>query len=248
MQPRCAPCCSANTLSYEAQALTPQAVTGGDMAGRRGAAKQAAPCCVLFTNTAEAGTGWIVWVGPPTLVFLHVFSKSSISSAGQYAVSQAGNRVPSVAESLPPRSLFLSLAACHWDLSLVISKEPSIRWLCAPRPGLEIRALSRSHASQLFSMPNLVYAVCTLAVCRIPQIEDAEIHNKTYRYGDKLIIACRDGFKIRYPNLYNLVSLCRDDGTWDNLPICQGMRRQPWLSAALLAERVGGCVRLSLTG
>ncbi|XP_035872112.1 sushi domain-containing protein 4 isoform X3 [Phyllostomus discolor] len=63
--------------------------------------------------------------------------------------------------------------------------------------------------------------------CRIPQIEDAEIHNKTYRYGDKLIIACRDGFKIRYPNLYNLVSLCRDDGTWDNLPICQGCLRPP---------------------
>ena len=162
--------------------------------------------------------------GPPTLVFLHVFSKSPISSAVQYAVSQAGNRVPLVAGSPPPRSLFLSLVACRWDLSLVISKEPCIRWLCASRPGLKIRAFLRSRESQLFSVPKIMYAVCTIAVCRIPQIEDAEIHNKTYRYGDKLIIACRDGFKIRYPNLYNLVSLCRDDGTWDNLPICQGMR------------------------
>ncbi|XP_055275810.1 sushi domain-containing protein 4 isoform X5 [Moschus berezovskii] len=61
--------------------------------------------------------------------------------------------------------------------------------------------------------------------CRIPQIEDAEIHNKTYRHGDKLIITCHEGFKIRYPSLYNVVSLCRDDGTWDNLPICQGCLR-----------------------
>ncbi|KAI4578137.1 hypothetical protein MJG53_010992 [Ovis ammon polii x Ovis aries] len=61
--------------------------------------------------------------------------------------------------------------------------------------------------------------------CRIPQIEDAEIHNKTYRHGDKLIITCHEGFKIRYPDLYNVVSLCRDDGTWDNLPICQGCLR-----------------------
>lgn len=61
-----------------------------------------------------------------------------------------------------------------------------------------------------------------VADCRIPQIEDAEIHNKTYRHGDKLIIACHEGFKIRYPDLYNTASLCRDDGTWDNLPICQG--------------------------
>ncbi|KAH0507007.1 Sushi domain-containing protein 4 [Microtus ochrogaster] len=67
--------------------------------------------------------------------------------------------------------------------------------------------------------------VCIQEDCRIPQIEDAEIHNKTYRHGDKLIITCHEGFKIRYPDLYNMVSLCRDDGTWDNLPICQGCLR-----------------------
>ncbi|ELK08896.1 Sushi domain-containing protein 4 [Pteropus alecto] len=67
--------------------------------------------------------------------------------------------------------------------------------------------------------------VCVQEDCRIPQIEDADIHNKTYRHGDKLIITCHEGFKIRYPDLYNLVSLCREDGTWDNLPICQGCLR-----------------------
>ncbi|KAB0376841.1 hypothetical protein FD755_011285 [Muntiacus reevesi] len=66
--------------------------------------------------------------------------------------------------------------------------------------------------------------------CRIPQIEDAEIHNKTYRHGDKLIITCHEGFKIRYPDLYNVVSLCRDDGTWDNLPICQVCPLPPMVS------------------
>lgn len=67
--------------------------------------------------------------------------------------------------------------------------------------------------------------VCVQEDCRIPQIEDADVHNKTYRHGDKLIITCHEGFKIRYPDLYNLVSLCREDGTWDNLPICQGCLR-----------------------
>ncbi|XP_004867522.1 sushi domain-containing protein 4 isoform X2 [Heterocephalus glaber] len=67
--------------------------------------------------------------------------------------------------------------------------------------------------------------VCVQQACRMPQIEDAEIHNKTYRHGDKLIIACHEGFKIRYPDLYNVASLCQDDGTWDNLPLCQGCLR-----------------------
>eukprot|EP00076_Gallus_gallus_P019098 XP_015139422.1 sushi domain-containing protein 4 [Gallus gallus] len=61
--------------------------------------------------------------------------------------------------------------------------------------------------------------------CLVPHVEDAEIHNKTYRTGDKLIISCHEGFQIRYPDLDNMVSVCQDDGTWDNLPICQGCLR-----------------------
>ncbi|XP_061481085.1 sushi domain-containing protein 4 isoform X5 [Rhineura floridana] len=57
--------------------------------------------------------------------------------------------------------------------------------------------------------------------CLAPVVEDAEVHNKTYRTGDKLIISCHEGFQIRYPDLDNMVSVCQDDGTWDNLPICQ---------------------------
>ncbi|XP_005005643.2 sushi domain-containing protein 4 isoform X2 [Cavia porcellus] len=67
--------------------------------------------------------------------------------------------------------------------------------------------------------------ICVQEDCRIPQIEDAEVQNKTYRHGDKLIIACHEGFKIRYPDLHNVASLCQDDGSWDNLPICQGCLR-----------------------
>ncbi|KAJ7409130.1 Sushi domain-containing protein 4 [Pitangus sulphuratus] len=61
--------------------------------------------------------------------------------------------------------------------------------------------------------------------CLVPHVEDAEIHNKTYRTGDKLIISCHEGFQIRYPDLDNMVSICQDDGTWDNLPLCQGCLR-----------------------
>ncbi|XP_045154030.1 sushi domain-containing protein 4 isoform X3 [Echinops telfairi] len=72
--------------------------------------------------------------------------------------------------------------------------------------------------------------ICVQEDCRIPQIEDAEIHNKTYRHGEKLLITCHEGFKIRYPDLYNMVSLCRDDGTWGNLPICQVCPLPPMVS------------------
>jgi hypothetical protein len=81
-----------------------------------------------------------------------------------------------------------------------------------------------------------MYNFYKISDCRIPQIEDAEIHNKTYRHGDKLIITCHEGFKIRYPDLYNIVSLCRDDGMWDNLPICQGRGWEPMLPAVFLLD------------
>ncbi|XP_073194876.1 sushi domain-containing protein 4 isoform X1 [Lepidochelys kempii] len=64
--------------------------------------------------------------------------------------------------------------------------------------------------------------VCLQEDCLVPHVEDAEVHNKTYRTGDKLIISCHEGFQIRYPDLDNMVSICQDDGMWDNLPICQG--------------------------
>ncbi|XP_051469792.1 sushi domain-containing protein 4 isoform X2 [Apus apus] len=69
-----------------------------------------------------------------------------------------------------------------------------------------------------------------VADCLVPHVEDAEIHNKTYRTGDKLIISCHEGFQIRYPDLDNMVSVCQDDGTWDNLPICQVCPLPPMVS------------------
>uniref|UniRef100_A0A8C8SHT9 Sushi domain containing 4 n=1 Tax=Pelusios castaneus TaxID=367368 RepID=A0A8C8SHT9_9SAUR len=67
--------------------------------------------------------------------------------------------------------------------------------------------------------------VCLQEDCLVPHVDDADIHNKTYRTGDKLIISCHEGFQIRYPDLDNMVSICQDDGMWDNLPICQGCLR-----------------------
>ncbi|XP_070590461.1 sushi domain-containing protein 4 isoform X5 [Erythrolamprus reginae] len=63
--------------------------------------------------------------------------------------------------------------------------------------------------------------VCLQEDCLAPAVEDAEIQNKTYRTGDKLIISCHEGFQIHFSDLDNLISVCQDDGTWDNLPICQ---------------------------
>uniref|UniRef100_A0A8C6YA68 Sushi domain containing 4 n=1 Tax=Naja naja TaxID=35670 RepID=A0A8C6YA68_NAJNA len=67
--------------------------------------------------------------------------------------------------------------------------------------------------------------VCLQEDCLAPTVEDAEIQNKTYRTGNKLIISCHEGFQIHFSDLDTLVSICQDDGTWDNLPICQGCLR-----------------------
>ncbi|XP_038654912.1 sushi domain-containing protein 4 isoform X2 [Scyliorhinus canicula] len=61
-----------------------------------------------------------------------------------------------------------------------------------------------------------------LTVCPVPHIEDANVSNSTYRPGDQLAVSCHRGFQIRYPDMDNMVSLCPDDGIWDNLPTCQG--------------------------
>ncbi|XP_018412027.1 PREDICTED: sushi domain-containing protein 4 [Nanorana parkeri] len=69
--------------------------------------------------------------------------------------------------------------------------------------------------------------VCLIEVtdCLAPYIEDADVLNKTYRTSDKLIMSCRDGFQTRYPDLDNMASVCQDDGSWENLPLCQGCLR-----------------------
>ncbi|XP_078069763.1 sushi domain-containing protein 4 [Mustelus asterias] len=59
-------------------------------------------------------------------------------------------------------------------------------------------------------------------VCPVPHIEDADVYNSTYQPGDQLTVSCHRGFQIRYPDMDNMVSLCPDDGIWDNLPTCQG--------------------------
>ncbi|XP_049319951.1 sushi domain-containing protein 4 isoform X1 [Astyanax mexicanus] len=66
--------------------------------------------------------------------------------------------------------------------------------------------------------------VC-LPDCLPPYIEDADVVNKTYRPGDSLDVSCHEGFQIRYPDMDNMESVCQEDGTWDNQPICQGCLR-----------------------
>ncbi|TSO25241.1 Sushi domain-containing protein 4 [Bagarius yarrelli] len=67
--------------------------------------------------------------------------------------------------------------------------------------------------------------VCLPEECLPPYIEDAHVTNKTYRPGDNLIIRCHEGFQIRYPDTDSMESVCQEDGTWDNQPICQGCLR-----------------------
>ncbi|KAG5857408.1 sushi domain-containing protein 4 [Anguilla rostrata] len=64
--------------------------------------------------------------------------------------------------------------------------------------------------------------LCRREACQVPHIADAEVQNKTYRPGDQLIVSCHEGFQIRYPDTDMMQSVCQDDGSWDNLPTCQG--------------------------
>ncbi|XP_078505961.1 sushi domain-containing protein 4 isoform X2 [Lissotriton helveticus] len=71
--------------------------------------------------------------------------------------------------------------------------------------------------------------------CRVPHVEDADVHNKTYSPGDQLIIRCREGFHTRYPDLDSMVSVCQDDGSWDNVPVCQGVACGRWFFLTVLS-------------
>ncbi|XP_062864030.1 sushi domain-containing protein 4 isoform X2 [Trichomycterus rosablanca] len=82
----------------------------------------------------------------------------------------------------------------------------------------------RFHNGSMGWRPSLK-PVCLPDDCLPPYVEDADIVNKTYRPGDKLIISCHEGFQIRYPDTDNMESVCQEDGTWDNQPICQGCLR-----------------------
>ncbi|XP_048452603.1 sushi domain-containing protein 4 [Rhincodon typus] len=71
-------------------------------------------------------------------------------------------------------------------------------------------------------LSNFVTPLSSVTVCPVPYIEDADVYNNTYRPGDQLTVSCHRGFQIRYPDMENMVTLCPDDGIWDNLPTCQG--------------------------
>lgn len=69
---------------------------------------------------------------------------------------------------------------------------------------------------------NIFAPICLSVDCLPPYIEDADVSNHTYRPGDFLSVSCHEGFQIRYPDMDNMVSVCQDDGAWDNQPTCQG--------------------------
>ncbi|XP_031757650.1 sushi domain-containing protein 4 isoform X1 [Xenopus tropicalis] len=104
-----------------------------------------------------------------------------------------------------------------------------VRFHC--KSGYKLKGPSKKMCVQLYN-GSLAWKpsdtpVCLQEVtdCLAPYVEDADILNKTYKTGDKLIMSCRDGFQTRYPDLDNMASICQDDGTWDNLAMCQGCLR-----------------------
>ncbi|XP_023655485.1 sushi domain-containing protein 4 isoform X2 [Paramormyrops kingsleyae] len=72
--------------------------------------------------------------------------------------------------------------------------------------------------------PN-VKPVCLPEDCMVPYVDDADVVNKTYRPGDQLVVSCHGGYQIRYPDADTVQSVCQDDGSWANLPVCQGCLR-----------------------
>lgn len=62
----------------------------------------------------------------------------------------------------------------------------------------------------------------SISDCMVPYVDDADVVNKTYRPGDQLVVSCHGGYQIRYPDADTVQSVCQDDGSWANLPVCQG--------------------------
>lgn len=132
-----------STFSYQAQALAPQAEAGGP-------GESSQPGCLVQCTVhkhSQVGNQLDSSCESPAFVFLHSFPKLLVSSTVKCKVSRAENKVPF---GPGPRPLFLFLceagsaasAACPWDLSLAINKEPFIRLLRRLRPGVKIRAFS----------------------------------------------------------------------------------------------------------
>ncbi|KAJ8288720.1 hypothetical protein COCON_G00013790 [Conger conger] len=79
----------------------------------------------------------------------------------------------------------------------------------------------RHHSGSMVWKPN-DRPLCLTEACQVPHIADAEVQNQTYRPGDQLSVSCHEGFQIRYPDTDMMHSVCQEDGSWDNLPTCQG--------------------------
>ncbi|KAM4771386.1 sushi domain-containing protein 4 [Rhinophrynus dorsalis] len=111
----------------------------------------------------------------------------------------------------------------------IFFEDAVVRFHC--KNGYKLKGPSKKMCVQLYN-GSLAWTPSDTAVCQeevtdclAPYIEDANVFNKTYKTGDKLTMSCREGFQTRYPDLDNMASLCQDDGTWDNLPMCQGCLR-----------------------
>ncbi|XP_058881276.1 sushi domain-containing protein 4-like isoform X4 [Acipenser ruthenus] len=115
-----------------------------------------------------------------------------------------GNRTPS-------SGVFFEKAAAHFNCLEGYRLKGSLKMVC----------IQYQNGSTGWKPSHKPVCLPEVTDCLIPYIEDAEIYNKTYRPGDKLIIICHEGFQIHYPDMDKMVSVCQDDGTWDTLPICQ---------------------------
>ncbi|KAI1895923.1 hypothetical protein AGOR_G00111770 [Albula goreensis] len=108
----------------------------------------------------------------------------------------------------------------------VFFEDSVARFSCAA--GFQLQGPASMVCTRLFSgslawKPNSK-PVCATKACLAPHIVDSEVQNRTYRPGEQLIVSCHEGFQIRYPDT-DMQSICQDDGSWDNLPTCQGCLR-----------------------
>ncbi|XP_018599396.1 sushi domain-containing protein 4 isoform X2 [Scleropages formosus] len=152
------------------------------------------------------------------LLILFIFHLQPQSSSSDFTVDQQICSDPGYPEH---GSRILSLS------SRAFLENDVVRFSCSE--GFRLKGptkmvCARLHDGTMGWKPN-VKPVCLPEDCAVPYVEDADVFYKTYRPGDQLIVSCHGGFQIRYPDTDTMQSVCQDDGTWANLPICQGCLR-----------------------
>ncbi|XP_036398620.1 sushi domain-containing protein 4 isoform X2 [Megalops cyprinoides] len=186
------------------------------LSGRRGLMNCSSKRCLVMSRDQQVHYHTDATVYRKLLLLLTIFHLYSRSNSSDFSVDQQfcpDPGFPLHGHRTPSSGVFFEGSVAHFSCMAGFRLQGPAKMMC-----------TQVHNGQVGWKPNHKPA-CLAEECLVPHIADAEVQNQTYRPGDQLVISCHDEFQIRYPDTDIMQSVCQDDGSWDNLPVCQGCLR-----------------------